>query len=593
MHHKTLALLLTLIFAQFINAQKIDVKDPLEDKAKVEKEAIAFLRETMADVNALRSLENRISFSSEIAGLMWFHDEKEGKAMFASAVGDFKELLMQYDGQMNSLGIHADYEESDGGRGFFGGDTSEYGRIQRKFRTAMAVRQQIAMSIAEHDADLAYSFYFDSLSAVSNVEFRKQMEVNDKYFEYQLMSQIAETNAAKAVQFGTRSLEKGLNYQHVELLKKIYAKDTDKGVEFAAALLSRIKSDRSAKVDYYVMKSLLDFGSDTLDSSLEKGGKKAVFTARDLRDIADIFAQEILTRDLDDESGYGVIEYARTIEKYAPGRGAQIRAKYQSSSTTGSRYAGNTANNAMAFASNIMTKTTSNSAESQYQRELEEREKNERQVMEDLMKIGTKELPKEAREKIISQARKILNATPGKDKKIIGLSMLAAQVAKAGDKELAGEIMLDAKNLVNPNPKNSQDFLYSWMLASGYAQSDADKAFPILDETIGRVNETISAFVKVGEFIDVAEEMIVDGEVQVGAFGGQMMRGLTKDLGIADATLQVLARADFEKTKNLTNRFDRPEVRILAKMMVLRAVLGNKDKPEGADISFETSDDEN
>ena len=107
---------------------------------------------------------------------------------------------------------------------------------------------------------------------------------------------------------------------------------------------------------------------------------------------------------------------------------------------------------------------------------------------------------------------------------VIGLGLLAAQVSKLGDKELATEIMREAEALVNPAPKNYQDFLLTWMLASGYANADPEKAFPLLEETIGRANETLGAFIKVGEFIDVAEEMVQDGEVQVGAFGGQMVR---------------------------------------------------------------------
>jgi hypothetical protein len=74
--------------------------------------------------------------------------------------------------------------------------------------------------------------------------------------------------------------------------------------------------------------------------------------------------------------------------------------------------------------------------------------------------------------------------------------------------------------------------------------------------------------------------MIDEGEVQVGAFGGQMIRGLTSELGMADNTLRTLARADFKKTRALSNRFDRTEVRILAKMMILRAVLGEGEKPK-------------
>jgi hypothetical protein len=114
------------------------------------------------------------------------------------------------------------------------------------------------------------------------------------------------------------------------------------------------------------------------------------------------------------------------------------------------------------------------------------------------------------------------------------------------------------------------------MLVSGYAESDPDKAFPILESAIGRANELISAFVKVGEFIDVTEEMISDGEAQVGAFGGGMIRGLSKELGVAEATIGTLTTADFAKTKALTNRFERPEVRILAKVLVLRSALGKK-----------------
>ena len=140
--------------------------------------------------------------------------------------------------------------------------------------------------------------------------------------------------------------------------------------------------------------------------------------------------------------------------------------------------------------------------------------------------------------------------------------------------------MKEAHALINPQPKNYQDFLLTWMLATGYAEADPEKAFPLLEDTIVRANETLAAFIKVGEFIDVAGDMIDEGEVQVGAFGGQMIRGLRSELGMADNTLRILARADFKKTRGLSNRFDRTEVRILAKMMILRAVLGESEKPK-------------
>ncbi len=116
------------------------------------------------------------------------------------------------------------------------------------------------------------------------------------------------------------------------------------------------------------------------------------------------------------------------------------------------------------------------------------------------------------------------------------------------------------------------------MLAGSYAQVDAEKSFPILEDAVFRLNETIGAFVKVGEFIDVSGEMIADGEVQVGGFGGGLTRDLTRALGESEATIVNLAKQDFARTKALTEKFDRTEVRILAKMLVLRAVFGSQNK---------------
>lgn len=573
---KILALILAL--SGLATAQIVSETKDAEQKENLQKEAVTFLRETLSDVNGMRSLENRISFTAEIASLMWFHDEREARAMYAGVIGDFRDLLMRYDAQMNAMGITP--EDGDGRMGpmSFMMEPTDQGRVIRRFATAMGVRQQIAMSIAEHDAELAFGFYHDSLSAISNPEFRKQAENRDTHFEAQLLSQIAENNPAKAVQFAKNFLGKGINVQHVELLKKIHGKDADRGAEFGAVILGRLKTDKIDNSNFYVIENLVEFGERTLNASKKPGGKKPVYSNAELRDLAEIFAQAILNRGEKDSVSSNHIAL---IQKYAPGRAAQLRAKFKSASVTASY--GNAVNTtANVTASEFSNSDTNSNAAARYEQqrlEREESEKAEKKLFEDVQSIGNKPLPKEERDKIVAQARKILTQTAGRDKKVMGLSFLASQVAKTGDKDLANEIMRDAQALVNPAPKNYQEFLLMWMLASGYASVEPDKAFPLLEETIGRANDTLSAFIKVGEFIDVAEEMIQDGEVQVGAFGGQMVRGLTKELGVADSTIQVLAKANFGKTKNLTNGFERPEIRVLAKMMVLRAVLNPKPIP--------------
>jgi hypothetical protein len=569
---KFLVIALLVLFAAALQAQTVPVsKDKAaEDEAKLDKAAVELLRDTSVEVGRLRTMENRISFNAELASLMWFHDDKEARGMYSSVVTDFKQLLSQLDADMNSP-AGAD-EDAGGGIGFFGG----YGKskAERKLRAAMEVRKQIATSLADHAPDLAFSFFYDSLSLISNAEFRKSQEATDKYFEIQLIQQIAQSNAAKGVEFGKEAIKKGLDSNHIELLKKIYASDADKGVEFGAAILSRIKSDDAAQKNIYLLGSLLTFGDETLDASKGDPKKKPVYERSDLRDLAELLAAQIMKAEATEYYPGG--QYVSIIEEYAPGRAAQIRARFKNLNSNG--VVNTASNSAMIDLETAPMMANSNTAASRAIEESQAREKAQTKMLDDIKDLGNKPLPKEERDKIIAQSRKIIAQTPGKDKKLTVLSLLAAQVARAGDKELANEIMGDAERYVNPQPKNYQDFLMTWLLASGYAEANPDKAFPLLETAILRANETLSAFIKVAEFIDINDEMIDDGEVQVGMFGGSMMRELTGELGMADSTIKTLAKADFAKTVNLTNTFDRTEIRVLAKMLVLRAVMADHSK---------------
>ncbi|MGI9055489.1 MAG: hypothetical protein ACR2F2_06770, partial [Pyrinomonadaceae bacterium] len=185
--------------------------------------------------------------------------------------------------------------------------------------------------------------------------------------------------------------------------------------------------------------------------------------------------------------------------------------------------------------------------------------------------------------------QKMIESIDDPTAKITALSGLAAQIAKSGDQELALQFMKQAESFVNNTPKNYLDYMQMWLLASGYAQVNADKSFPILETAIYNLNDTISAFIKVAEFIDVNGEIIEDGEVQVSGFGGGgITRELIGGLGASEPTIRALSEADFGRMRNLSNKFDRTEVRILAKMLILRAVFDSKSLSENDSKIIET-----
>ena len=156
------------------------------------------------------------------------------------------------------------------------------------------------------------------------------------------------------------------------------------------------------------------------------------------------------------------MSYVDVIEKFAPSRAVQIRAKFGKAGTgdgtgmgvgRGNTSVATVAPSSYSSNSNLNVSgrgssgTGTNSASARLEKDAaaaELKRKTEEQLMKDVESLGTKQLPKEERDKIVAQARKIVSEMGGKDQKIMALSMLAAQVAKAGDKELAGEIMKDA-----------------------------------------------------------------------------------------------------------------------------------------------------
>lgn len=576
--------LLKLAFTLLLFTAIVLPQNPEDEKKKkaedLKAKAVEMLRETTFAVANLRTAENRISFMAELASLMWLHDRDQARAMYGSVVTDFKNLVAQVDTQMNMAQVAADADLRDIGPGpGMLTEPSDALRAATKFRSAMAVRQAIAMSLAEHEPELALSFYYDSISGITNARLL-EMTTNDGYFEVQLLSSVARKDAARAIQLAKNSLKGKLNYLHIGLLREVYEKDQDKGVELAGIFLSKLKNDGPKDLEVYVAAALIGAAEDISSERDDRATRKPIYTQQELRELADLIGRAMLENDNGMDYGIG---YISAVDKYAPSRAAQVRAKFKlgpAGRSGGSGYGSVNAMNAAVRMSN----TYANAAEAPKpnpdweaaEREREAREEAERKLMEEIGGLGKKELPKEERDRIVARAREIIMKTPGRDKKIMALSALAASVKQAGDAELAAEIMREAESFIRPDPRNYQDFIATWSVISGYAAAEPNRAFMMLDDTIYRANEVIAAFVRVGEFIDVTEQMIVDGEIQLGSFGGGMIRGLSSELNVAEATIGLLVDADLARTKAAADKFDRPETRVLARMMILRNILGTK-----------------
>ncbi len=552
-----LPVLILVFLGICVSAQDISNERSADDQ-EFRAQAVKYLRDTASEINTLRTNENRISFSSELANLMWLHDEKEARRMFSSVADNFIQLLAGYNSRVEMLGGMRDEDERYPGFGS-GGDPRR--EAVRKLYKAQEVRSQVALAIAEHDAQFAYDFVIRTASVVTDTKLAADFAEQNARLEKQIIERMAVRDVENSLAFGRRSLKRGFSTELVGLVVKVYGKDPKAAIEFGKELVDKVRAEASPKDESFAhLSSILEIGGEMLDKN--EDGKEPLFQRKTLESLAELLAGNLLQAD--EVEPYSLDGYIGQIEKYSPSQAGRVRAKFADDEEEDK-------------SDDVLISLPDPSPERPSAEQAAEQARAEERLalMKELREFSDNELSKEQKAQFIGKARRIVGEMDDPMMKMLALSTLATRVKRLGDSELASEIMREANVLVKPNPQNFLDYALVWLLASGYSEVEPDEAFSIIEDAIYRLNDTIGAMVKVAEFIDVQGEIIIDGEVQLGSFGGSMTRSVVGMAENSGSVLRSLSIADFERTKALAGKFEKPEVRILARFLILRSVLDN------------------
>ncbi|MCZ2391192.1 MAG: hypothetical protein LC113_08960 [Acidobacteria bacterium] len=519
---------------------------PTPDPEKEKADMILFLRDVDQDVSNLRLPENRIVFFAEIASVMWQFDETQARAIYGKASADLRQSLMNYANAVAQAKAAAAADPDALTSSFTGPYRDPFAADGRALR---AVRDQLIASIAPNDLDLALSVLTDTASILSGVQDEYVSAGDDRLYAL-LAQQAAAKDPKRALAMALESLKKGLSSSHFAILQEINETDPESAKILGAAMLSAAK--RSTERTYL----LLDFlrtADSLLEDSKEPKGKPSPFTEAEVREIAGLVAADpeaSLSFDLE------------LVEKYLPAKAAALKAK-----------ANGVLGNANRISFGIAEGSASNANANAAVSEEEQRRKKRSEDSESLNKIsklldGT--LSKEEREKVLADAQKTIARIRDPRDKVMVLSAMAAGFA-ASDRPLALDLMRQADQIAPRYPRNYADFMVTFSVAAGYAMVDPEQAFPRIEALIAGSNEILNAGVRVLEFVDPEGSMFGDGEVKIGAFGGAA-GSLVSGLSMFNVPLARLAAYDLTRTRALADRFDRPEARVLGKILILRVV---------------------
>ena len=149
---------------------------------------------------------------------------------------------------------------------------------------------------------------------------------------------------------------------------------------------------------------------------------------------------------------------------------------------------------------------------------------------------------------------------------------------KKEDKDFAVQLMDTARELIETPPPDEEGINDYLRVASGFAHIRPEIAFSMLESFAGQADEIVNASALLARY-DKKNTSFRNGEMILSR-GLPYIGGKVFEYG---EELNLLARADIDRLRNITDKFQRNEARILLKLYIFQAFFNKKIGLSGAD----------
>lgn len=576
---------------------------------EVEKKALALLEEIIADAQSLRVAENRALVTATAADLLWTRDEKRARLLFTDALNTLAAARAASSGANNA-------EDGEGtGRNY-----ANYAGYM-----ASALRQQLLQMVARHDATLALDLLRAGSSAKpapasdapakaaapAQANHNRGMMDEDARLEQTLIAQIAATDPKTALRIAEESLAKGVSPNLLSTLRVLQRKDAEAATKLAGSIVERLHSTnfQTNPEAAFVVMQLFDisahperYGSrqaatgDTAAATAEAAKKpQSLLSETASRDLADIAASALLNKGVTGGILYQDTALLPFIEKYAPARAPQIRRKladikktidpqeqalmkyqeqFQSGTIDGMLQAASEAPASVraALYQSAAWKALSQNDTTRARQIIQDKITDTQERAQLLTQIDRQALTQALRLGKLDEARQMLRerGTRSKKDQAMMLAMLAQVAAKKGDRKFALEVLDEARQLVPNSQAQNQDQIDAQLaVAAAYTFVEPARSFEIIEPMIDQANELIRAAALLDKFGNSGQRFFRNGELMLSMSGGASF-AIRSRYGRA---LTLLANADFDRARSAADRFQQPELRVMARLLIAQGAL--------------------
>ena len=551
-----------------------------EQRQELEKKTLALLNELASAAWSLKLPENRIFVMTNTADLLWTFDEKRARSLYWEAV--------------NSLNLIAPPVRRSGENV----SREEKLKLVQVYLSLNGLRRNLLQQAAKRDAQLA----LEMLRATRQVAPPRELRAgyffpDDRHLEQEIASEVAARDPAQAMQLARESLAKGVTFELLVLIQRLNGKDPVKAVEFTGEVISKLRMTNVA-TDFrasIVAVQLLQY-SRTPEANGPYARLVATtgilgLTDEQKRDLVEILTNAALSASANSNLLFDLPTVMFEIQQFFPERRAALEQRLAAfnQTLTKQQQEQNTYNKLILSGTpeEIVRRAAGESEQerlSLYQqaaiiavargttdsfRELVSKEiKDEDEQRKVLERMDAEQISVAADRKQIDEMKKHLPKNQRKEERARAMVETALILKEKGEDAQAASLLDEAAGLIKTDLKSEKQTNALLSLLFAYALIDPPKAFALAERTVDNANSQISMLLLFDRV--VKSGAVKKSEIILEHAGLLPLDFLTFKYGKGVAALAV---ADFTRTKALADRFDRQELRIMARLLIAKALL--------------------
>lgn len=560
-----------------------------EQRRELRRKTHILVDEIATGALSLKLPENRAFMLAAAADLLWERDQKRARNLFWDA--------------LNTLQLTVNPNGTDSAANKSG---KERAKSRANHLATFAMRRELLRRVSRRDPQLA----MDIFRATQQQPLSEPLEAgyyvpDERELEQQIAAEAAARDPKRALQIARESLSKGITFQLHDLLFRLNERDGDLGSKFAVDIIDKLQT-RNLATDLSGSRLAVDMVLMSRTPINVPAGEKLPYAEpRQLnlepekkRDLVQMIANAALGLSANGNLLYAVSEIKPEIEEFAPERLPLLEKKlaafkqtlnkeqrgwdeYNSLIRSGSpeemfaaARRGNDEQRHALQQQAIVLAIFRRRADAL--RELINTDiQDESQRKELIDALDTTQINYAADRGSTDELRKLLPRIRLKEERARAMSEISVLLEKKGDHHEAVKLLDEARTLVKLDLESESQSRALFALVAAYALVEPAKAFAIIEKTVDRANDQISRALLLDKIVKTG--VIKKGEIVLHQSGVLPLDFVMFKYGNGMATLGI---ADFDRTKALTDRFSRNELRIVARFMLAQALLSS-DKVAG------------